>query len=285
MTIKNHTRHKKKANRVMVLSDFEEEVILLKATKELIDTMVNFEVFELIGSDSDSQISFKSATHQKFFNIILTDFLSQTDDRAFGKKTSFLGGIKSICEKPCFEVNNSISALSKAGNEFSDWLEQEIEVAAWLPSIGSDTTLKLSRIDFLKMCGDISKHNFLRSAGSALKLQGILEKSDVSVTLDDALLVLGEFYEKFHTDIFNYHGSTLAEFLNNIRWGIYEYLQPEFRRSIVWEGGDPPRYRYTYPQKVKAGIAKECYWELMNEVRNEPYMRRFKVTKLLKIRY
>src|SRR5215218_1142153 len=44
----------------------------------------------------------------------------------------------------------------------------------------------------------------------------------------DALLALADFYEKFHTDILNYHASTIAEFLNNIRWGIYEYLQPEF---------------------------------------------------------
>jgi hypothetical protein len=34
---------------------------------------------------------------------------------------------------------------------------------------------------------------------------------------------LDDFYERFHKDILNYHSSTIAEFLNNIRWGIYEY--------------------------------------------------------------
>ena len=269
----------------MKLTDIEEEVILLKATKELIDSMVNFEVFELTGSDPDSQILFKSITHQRFFNIILVDFLSRTDKKAVVQQTSFLGAIKFICNNPGFNTNNSISALSKAANEFSDWLEQEVEVEAWMPSINTETTLKLSRIRFLKMCGNISKHNFLRSVGPAQELRDILEKSGVLVGLDDALLVLGDFYERFHIDIFNYHGSTLAEYLNNIRWGIYEYLQPEFQRSIVWEDGDPPKYRYTYPDEVKVGVAKECYWELMNEVRIAPYMRKFEVTKWLKLRY
>lgn len=57
---------------------------------------------------------------------------------------------------------------------------------------------------------------------------------------DEAALALEDFYRWFHDDILNYHASTIAEFLNNIRWGIYEYLQPEFQRSIVWESREPP---------------------------------------------
>jgi hypothetical protein len=65
----------------------------------------------------------------------------------------------------------------------------------------------------------------------------------------------------------------------------HEYLQPEFQRSIVWESHDPPKYRYTCPREVVAPFAKGCYWDLMNEVRSPPYMRRFKVAKWLKLRY
>jgi hypothetical protein len=138
---------------------------------------------------------------------------------------------------------------------------------------------------FIKLCGNISKHNFLRATGVAEELKEIISQSGVSVGLDDTLLALSDFYERFHTDILNYHASTIAEFLNNIRWGIYEYLQPEFHRSIVWESRDPPKYRYTYPNGVTSRLAKECYWELMNEVRSPPYVRRFQVTKWLKLRY
>jgi hypothetical protein len=99
------------------------------------------------------------------------------------------------------------------------------------------------------------------------------------------MLALGDFYERFHTDILNYHSSTIAEFLNNIRWGIYDYLQPELRRSIVWEGGNPRKYHYTFPIGIESNFAKQCYWDLMNEVLQPPYVRRFQVTKWLKLRY
>lgn len=269
----------------MTLRKIEEEVVLLKAIKEIIDSIVNFEVLALAGNDPDSQISFHSITHQKFFNIVLVDFLSRTDKRSSITQISYLGALKAISENPSFNVGGSIAPLNQATHVFVEWLEQEVEIQIWLPSIDKETVLKIQRITFLKMCGDISKHNFLRNLGTAEDLKDALERSSVSIELDDALLALSNFYEKFHTDILNYHGSTIAEFLNNIRWGIYEYLQPEFHRSIVWESHSPPKYRYTYPDDILSRFAKECYWELMNEVRTPPYMRRFQVTKWLKLRY
>jgi len=265
-------------------SGIEQEVIILKATKELIDSMVNFQLMSLLGNGPDSEIAFKDYTHQRFFNITLVDFLSRTDKRGPIKQTSYLGGLREIVNNPYFDENNSVHNLKIATQEFKEWLEQEVEVDVWLPSIDKETKLKILRFDFLKMTGDISKHNYLRAIGVAEDLKDILSKSGITVDINEALLALAEFYERFQ-DILGYHSSTIAEFLNNIRWGIYEYLQPELKKSIVWEDGDPPKYHYTYPKEIQGEFAKACYYELMNEVRSKPYMRKFKVTKWLKLRY
>ena len=135
------------------------------------------------------------------------------------------------------------------------------------------------------MTGDLSKHNFLRAVGVAEDLKVLLGKQGVAVELDVALLALDDFYEWFHDHVLNYHSSTLAAYLNDLRWGINDYLSPEFSNSIVLEGGDPPIYRYTYPIEVKSRFGQESYWSLMNLVRSKPYMRRFEVTKWLKLRY
>jgi hypothetical protein len=66
---------------------------------------------------------------------------------------------------------------------------------------------------------------------------------------------------------------------------VYDYLQPELQRSIVLEGGDPAMRRYTYPEGVNTNFARKCYLGIMNEVKKPPYIRRFKVTDLLKRRY
>jgi hypothetical protein len=164
--------------------------------------------------------------------------------------------MKDISEDPSFNVGDSVWPLREVTHGFIDWLDQEVKVDVWLPSIDTQTTLDISRKSFLKMCGNISKHNFLRSARVAEDLQKTLAASDISVTIEGSLLALADFYERFHTDILNYHSSTFAEFLNNLRWGIYEYLLPEFIRSIVWESGDPPKYQYSAPSRK---VIQESY--------------------------
>jgi len=270
----------------MNLNNTEKEVIFLKAIKELIDSMLNYEVLSLLSNESHSEIQFRSMTHQKYFNIILLDFLSCSDKKVLGEKQSYLGAIENICQSPNFNKNNSISNLSLHTKEFIDWLEQVVQVKIWLPSVNTETSLSIKRIEFIKICGNISKHNFSRLSGVANELVVIFKRNDINIIFEDSLLILDEFYERFHSDILNYHSSAIAEFLNNIRWGIYEYLQPEFHQSIVYEGSEHPRkYHYTYPKEVNNNFAKSCYWALMNEIRSRPYMEKFQVTRYLKMKY
>ncbi len=145
--------------------------------------------------------------------------------------------------------------------------------------------MSIKRIEFLKTCGNISKHNFSRLSGVVRELIGIFERNNIEISFEDALLILEEFYERFHDNILNYHGGTIAEFLNNIRWGIHKYLKPEFSQSIVHEGGDPPKYRYTFPTDVEGKFSRNTYCELMNKIRSGPYVKEFKVTRYLKLRY
>ena len=270
----------------MKFANIEKEVIFLKAITELIDSMVNYEIVGLLGNDPHSEIRFKSMTHQKYFNIILLDLLSCSDKKVLGEQQSYLRALRAICQSPNFNKSNSIKNLTISTQEFIDWLEQEIQTETWLPSIDTNATLLIKRIEFLKICGNISKHNFSRLSGVANELIDIFKRNNIDIAFGDALLILDDFYQRLHSDLLNYHGSTIAEFLNNIRWGIHEYLQHEFQQSIVYEGTEHPRmYHYTYPKEIDNAFAKNCYWNLMNEVRSEPYMRKFKVTRYLKMRY
>jgi hypothetical protein len=109
-------------------------------------------------------------------------------------------------------------------------------------------------------------------------------KSDMSI-----LFHLGRIYETPQLDpagsVLSYHGSAIAEFLNNIRWGIYEYLKPEFARSFTEDDPVSIAYRFIYPQHCDNQVARAMYRDLMNMVRSEPYLPKFEVTKYLKMRY
>ncbi|KTF19466.1 hypothetical protein ATS76_02240 [Pseudoalteromonas sp. 10-33] len=73
--------------------------------------------------------------------------------------------------------------------------------------------------------------------------------------------------------------------INNIRWGIHLYLLPEFQRSHTWINRDEGSYKYLIPCNIKTQFTKNCYWELMNEVRRKPHVQPFSADKDLKIEY
>jgi hypothetical protein len=98
-------------------------------------------------------------------------------------------------------------------------------------------------------------------------------------------LALADFHERFHADILNYHAATIAEYLNELRWGIYRYLHPVYLARIRRDVPMPGSYGYDIPKEISGELATECYWDLLNQARSEPYMRKFKVTRWLKMRY
>lgn len=271
----------------MELAKIEKEIIYLLAIKHFIDEMVNFEIVKILRRSPYSEIRFQSMTHQKFFNIILVDFLSCPDTQILGEQQPYLQALTSICKNPFFNKNNSIENLRKATQECRDWFDHEfVAEKIWLPSIELETDLLIKRSEFIKICGNISKHNLTRLSRVTKDIIRIFKRNGKMLEEEGAFSIIEEFYNWFHNDILNYHGSTIAEMLNNIRWAIYEYLQPEFRQSIVYKENDAyNRYRFTYPKDVCNKFAQQCYWELMNEVSSKPYVEKFEVTRYLKMRY
>lgn len=263
----------------------EQEVIILRNVYDHIGEMVNFSLMDIRGSDPNSMIMFKDMNQRKLFFILLVDFLSVTDKRGPITQTSFLQGLLTVCENPLFSVDGSESNLKETTEKFRDWLKQQKEIDIWMPSISEQVKLTISRLDAIKMCGDVSKHNYLRSIGVAERLKELLEKSGVTVSVEKAMLALPDFYERFHDDILIYLSSHICEFLNNLRWAIHKYLKPEFVNSFHWLDDERFRYGYVVPDEIKSEYARDCYWELMNELRGDPYMRKFVVSDDFKTEY
>lgn len=264
----------------------EHEVIFLRVTIELIDAMVNFEVLDIDRNGEFSEVRFKAPTHHKYFGILLVDFLSKIHkDSLIGEKPSHVDALKAVCSAPGFQNPGSADQLKFAVQELSAWLDQEVSVAVWLPSLSAESTLTIERQRFLWMCGNVSKHNLLNLSRVAAKLKKHLNASGLAADESDALLALEDFYTRFHDDILLYHSSRIVELLNNVRWGIHTYLRAEYERSYV-PGTDPGQpYRFIYPNAITSSFARECYWALMNSARAQPFFPHFKAHEILLRRY
>ena len=77
---------------------------------------------------------------------------------------------------------------------------------------------------------------------SADFVNGLLRQADWDIDDQTAYLAVENFFQWFFDNIFLYHSSQIAEFLNNIRWAIFHYLQPEFARVISFDGGRHPGF-------------------------------------------
>lgn len=279
-------------------TDLEREVIVLKAVTDLIDDMVNYEIFEQIRSTRDMNLNFRSMTHKRLFNVLLVDLLSKpmNDDfglaafsqNAQGSAGTFLYYLRLICASPSLYDTDAApsAALADPVEIFATWLDAECQVEkVWLPSINIETTIRVPRIQFIKFCGDFAKHSFPRMSINAVRLKRILAKNGHRISIEQAYMAMPDFYQWFHADIFGYHSSAIAEFLNNIRLGIFEYLTPEFSRSYKKPDASSIAYEFDIPDGCNSDLARSMYWELMNWARSAPYMPRFEVTEYLKMRY
>lgn len=262
-------------------STLESEVMILLAITDVIDSIVNREVLD-IGHESVTEARFKTYTHAKYFNLVLVDLLSGTDKDAPVEQRPYLQALAGICEAPHFDVIGSIQPLREAHAAFTSWLNTEIVInGMWLPSINLALPLRVKRIEVLKIAGNICKHNTLRSMQTVRSFQKVLRANKVEIAIERVMLVMEEVYQWFHRDKFIAQSNALCEFLNSIRWGVHDYLRPEFERSMV-RHSDGIGYHYTYPLGIQSEYAQTCYWGLMNWIRSRPFLHRFKVRDVWK---
>ncbi len=266
------------------MDNLDREIVVLNACSSIINDMVNRSIFTVCGKNDSLVITNEelgllphTEVHQKFFNILLVELLSGPNKEVLGLEKipenkndiGYLYYLTSVAGNPQLNPNDYVK-LQKSVNDFINWLEEECTVEkVWPSSIDKELNFKISRWQFIKICGDISKHGFIRLSKRIDDIISVLNKNNFPITKEQAYLVLPEFYEWFHNDIFNYHINTIAEFLNEINWSIYDYIKP-IRDNIKLE------------TKITNQVVESMYFDLKNF---KPYIPRFKTSKYLKMRY
>jgi hypothetical protein len=271
-------------------SDLDREIIVLSAVWHLIGSMVHYAHFEKGHRLRDTMLMFKNRECSHLFLIILADFLSLPRSGAFGlshrlgsgsRAETYLGNLLDIGANPHF--GGDASLLSSSATSFAEWLDGAVTVEkVWLPSIEREGAITVRRMNYLKICGTASKHGFTRLGDIVSKIQKVMADNGTAINEGQGYLVIPEFQEWFRDHVFVASSTTIAFFLNEVRWGIFRYLRTEFERAYrVHMSGDFQTYRFDVPTEISDPLIHSMYWDLMNEVRSEPYFPRFTVHKHL----
>ena len=284
------------------MNDVEREAIILNSAWKMIDGMVNWAKFVPVNLHHPTNLMFHDDGHARMFVILLGDFLSQV--HAHGSQPiplglraapagasladrTFLYHLRQVCAEPQFSTD--ATELGQRVDAFAEWLEKEfVAPGVWLSNINVQVDLPVTRYRYLRMCGDIAKHHLGRLSVNAHHLRTLLKGAGHDIGEQEAYLAIEDFFQWFFESIFLYHSSQIAEFLNNIRWEIFHYLEPEFRRShhlTPDATADFRAYSYHVPKAITEPIAHAMYWDVMNRVRQKPWMPSFVLHELHKRRY
>jgi hypothetical protein len=208
--------------------------------------------------------------------------------KAAGSSKTYLTYLRRVVADP--RLNSRGADLIGAPLErFATWLDGEFTVQnVWLSNVEIELDLTMTRLESIKICSNISKHNFSRLGVDVGSICRIMGRNGRAITEEEDYLLLPNFYEWFHGNIFTYHTSHIGEMLSALIWGIYDYLFPEFVRAYVKDRpGDPDDilYHYDVPVLVGEGLPRVMYWDLMNDICGKPYMPRFRASWSLTERY
>lgn len=261
-------------------TDLEFEIIGLKVALDSIDAMANREMLTIVGSTEKTESYFPTAVHQKLFYILLVDFLSKnTDGSLLPDDLSVLEHASKVANRPLLTTH--AKDLLGACDAFQEWLGARKDVTVWASTLDMELTLGLTRQEIIYFAGNMSKHHFGHLTAVTKRLYKCLD--DQERPRHDIIPALESIYAALHDDILNYHASTITELLNNVRWGIHDYLAPEYARS--YRKIDSIRYEFDVPADITTDFARSCYWDLMNSVRAKPYIGKFTASDILKLRH
>ena len=280
-------------------TDMEREAIILNATLCMIDDMINHNIFMPLG-ESRRETNLLPTTQLALvqFGTLLRDFLSpviakgskpmpfgltkpSNSDDPTDYTTLFY--LKQIGTNPL--IGTEFDPVDAIVSRFASWLNETAFVpGVWLPSISAELDLRIKRIDFIRTSGDMGKHNFLRLEGQARRVQRILSENDVEVDLGEAYLALPDVWDWFHTHLFAFHASNIAEFLNNIRYAVRSYVTPLARASsgVIDVHDGIEHYTFERPNEITREFACEQYYGLLQNSLRQPSFPEFSVSSSFK---
>ncbi|NLX74324.1 MAG: hypothetical protein GXZ13_00490 [Synergistaceae bacterium] len=174
--------------------------------------------------------------------------------------------------------------MKNSVQELDAWLKYKTPINLWLPTLDLEADIKVSRLDLIEISGNHCKHNLSRLTRVSKLIHKILNNNnnENSVSLEKIPLALDDFRTHLQDNYFIYYGTYLSEMLNNIRWGIQNYLQPTYKVSYKKDDYNDMKYSYEYPAQITQEIPRQWFWRLMNNIRTGPPIKKFTCARYLK---
>lgn len=262
----------------MELNLIERETIGLCISLEALNDIVNHALLDVRKSSispGEAEVYFKDFVHRSLFVIRFLDFAKEAgDSKLTGVSGSCINVLSRACQSKSFDINKSVRELEISVKELQNWLEFKSPLKLWLPTLNIEVKIEVSRMQFLNISGNHSKHNISKLTRVSKGIHKMLMEQHYEVPIELIPLALKDFQEHLDENYFIYYGTWMAQLLNDVRWGIQRYLEPIYI-SCFTKDSDGSAYKYEYPEGLESEMSKLWFWRLMNHIRSAPYVNKF----------
>lgn len=262
-------------------NDKEKEICVFLSAIEILKNAVNKNILSIGKCNKDVTVLAKDIAQEKLFLALAVDLISKVGNIFPRENKSTLELLFEV-SKHSLLTGTELSSLKDDSKRFIDWMDEKSLYGNFnFPSKEINVSLAISNRDIILICGNSAKHNFNRLDSMRKVLEKIIEENhinDIMLSNNDLIFMLRDFYDFFVGDngFIAKYIYCLSYFMNELLWDIYYSLQEVYYDHYLEKRVDGfPAYEYIKPE----GLSEEgfaLFWNLMNEVRHEPYIQRFK---------
>lgn len=256
----------------MRLIDLAQEVRVLNATTEIVESAVNHLICCFYKNDDDvvTEVKPKNVIEKKYFYVLLLELFSTVNRGLIPGKNdrdNLLTLIQRIAEEPQLSTHiDNVKRLSKRAQQFIEWINHEFEYDIYSADIGKQIRVRITRNEALYLVGNRCKHALTRSNEITRRLVQAYRDSGTQIAKEEETLVLEDIDNWFFDDFCGYHFTKICELCSNLYHAIVEYVRPEYELRANRKDG--VIHSYTVPSNLTRSDHVSEFYELFNKVSN-----------------
>ena len=123
---------------------------------------------------------------------------------------------------------------------------------------------------------------------TAKQIKNLIEENGYTISDHKSYIILDNFYNWFHDNIFNYYCSPIIQHLNNITHAIRRYFAPTLEKHT--QQAYLAEYNKFYdkiiiPKTISTELGQYCFNNLASTIRSQPNLPLFEIPDGVCIRY
>ncbi|MHB9134773.1 MAG: hypothetical protein ACYDBB_27200 [Armatimonadota bacterium] len=235
------------------------EVVVLHESHGLLATIINPDLYLIVGEAPDQNVLFHTSVTFDLFLILLVEMFAEGSQSAYVgqqyQNWSLLKGLRWFCDT--YQHEAASSGLASAVTNIEAWVDKEVPLRFWCSELDETIEFPLSNKELISFGANTAKHHLLRLSALVGKLEASCEKAGYNFPPQDYFAVLTAMIEEVRNRLL-YHSSHIVELLGQVFYSLNGVIRARY-------GANPTNdvRNMTMPPGISSDVFKNMYGSVL----------------------